>query len=174
MISSRLMKEISHSIYGSCNVQFSNEVSRLRGTALSLTVMFIAEAKLSLPGSSIILESLSFHIAAVLLRELKTTYPTAKSLNHNERRRIKDVINYMHEIYSMDCTIRQLAKIAGLSCYHFIRIFKSNTGKTPYEYLTDIRVEKAKQMLTDKRYTITDVCMECGFNNPSHFTRLFK
>lgn len=175
MISSKLMKDIAHSVYDNYNAQFANEVSRLSGTALNLIAMFIAEAKLSHPGAPIILESLSFHLATVLLRELKNNMPcTEKLLNYNETRRIKDVINYMYEFYNSDCTIEELAKIADLSSYHFIRIFKNKTGKTPYECLIDIRVEKAKQMLTDKRYTITDVCMECGFNNPSHFTRLFK
>ncbi|AUS97590.1 hypothetical protein CDQ84_08460 [Clostridium thermosuccinogenes] len=175
MVSRKLMEETAYSIYGKSNVQFKNEVSAASSLLRNLMGMFVSEAKMPQAGTSIILTSLSCHIAALLLRELKSNMPcTEKLINSIEARRIKGVIDYMNESYNIDCSIEDLSSVAGLSSYHFIRVFKNNTGKTPYEYLIDLRIEKAKQLLADKNYTVTDVCLECGFNNPSHFTRLFK
>ncbi|MFZ5642647.1 MAG: helix-turn-helix domain-containing protein [Bacillota bacterium] len=64
--------------------------------------------------------------------------------------------------------------MANLSSYYFIRVFKAQMGKTPYEYLLDIKMEKAREMLKQRNHTITEICYECGFNSISHFTTAFK
>ena len=67
-------------------------------------------------------------------------------------------------------------KIAGEACYskfHFIRTFKEIYGKTPHQYLTAVRVEKAKDLL-EAGMSVTDACFSVGFDSLGSFTELFK
>jgi AraC-like DNA-binding protein len=62
---------------------------------------------------------------------------------------------------------------AFFSKFHFIRLFKMAYGKTPHQYLTHVRIEKAK-LLLQTGITVTDVCFSVGFDGISSFTKLFK
>ena len=74
----------------------------------------------------------------------------------------------------MAITIRDVAKAANLSQFHLIRVFRSETGKTPHEYLMDLRLAKAKQLLADRRFTIKEIAFQCGFQQPGSFSRVFR
>jgi AraC-like DNA-binding protein len=67
-------------------------------------------------------------------------------------------------------------EIADEACYskfHFIRTFKSIYGRTPHQYLTHVRVEKAKEMLK-QGVSVTETCFAVGFDSLGSFTGLFK
>lgn len=69
-----------------------------------------------------------------------------------------------------------LDKIADEACFskfHFVRLFRSIYGRTPHQYLTHIRIEKAKEYLDDGQ-TIAFACFNVGFDSISSFTGLFK
>lgn len=68
----------------------------------------------------------------------------------------------------------QLAYHAGFSRYHFIRIFRQAFGMTPYQYLIQQRIEKAKTLLMDAQLSVTDVCMAVGFRSLGSFSVLFR
>jgi AraC-like DNA-binding protein len=74
------------------------------------------------------------------------------------------------EPFSLDNT----ACAAGLSSYHFARIFRQYTGLTPYAYLTQQRLARAKTLLQTTGLTIKEICFACGFNNTSHFATTFR
>lgn len=61
-----------------------------------------------------------------------------------------------------------------LSHYHFCRLFKQSTGITPHQYLTQCRIDRAKQLLLTTRLTITEIAFAVGSTNHSSFTRLFR
>jgi len=87
---------------------------------------------------------------------------------------INESIKYLEENYQKEYCLEDLAQAANLSPYHFIRVFKSQTGKTPYEFLMDLKLQKAKEMLLDSTKTITEICSELGFSSPSHFAAVFS
>ena len=69
-----------------------------------------------------------------------------------------------------------LNKIADEACFskfHFVRLFKEIYGRTPHQYLTDVRIEKAKEYL-DEGMTVAYSCFKVGFDSISSFTGLFK
>ncbi len=70
-------------------------------------------------------------------------------------------------------SITRLAEICGLSRSHFTRAFKETFGKSPYKWLTEYRVAKAKELLLSKD-KIFDVATKCGFADQSHMTRVFQ
>jgi len=84
-------------------------------------------------------------------------------------------IDFMTEHCAENLSLEDMAQLTNYSPFHFIKIFKSETGNTPFQYLLDIKLNRAKDMLTHrKEMTITEICYLCGFNNLSHFTAVFK
>jgi AraC family transcriptional regulator len=69
--------------------------------------------------------------------------------------------------------LSQLAEAVGLSPFHFVRIFKAVTRTTPHQMVMEGRLAVACQLLRAGG-SVTDACLDSGFNNLSHFTRLFK
>lgn len=71
-------------------------------------------------------------------------------------------------------TVNQIAMHCGISEFHFSRIFKDVFGLSPYAYIIDLRLEKAKELIIKKSGSLSDIALQCGFNDLSHFSRYFK
>ena len=69
--------------------------------------------------------------------------------------------------------VNDIADEASYSKFHFIRTFREIYGKTPHQYLIEVRVEHAKELLADG-HNVTDACMAVGFDSMGSFTALFK
>lgn len=80
---------------------------------------------------------------------------------------------YIRENYDANLALRHLAQAAGLSPFHFHRVFLKTTGISPHDYLVRIRIERAMELLR-KGGAIAEVALDTGFVDQSHFTRFFK
>ncbi len=80
---------------------------------------------------------------------------------------------YIHLNVHRTIHLNELAQLANLSEYHFLRMFKTSTGFTPNEYLIYSRVEQCKHALA-RQQSLTQVALNYGFSNQSHFNRTFK
>lgn len=89
-------------------------------------------------------------------------------------RRIVAAKLYIDEHYTENIDIKQIAKQACFSKFHFLRLFKNAYGKTPYAYLTAVRIEKAKSLLEENNTSITSICYSLSFESIPSFTKLFK
>lgn len=87
---------------------------------------------------------------------------------------LKDVYKYIENNYTRKLCLDEIAKRGRLSKYHFCRVFKTLTGKTFLEYVNNIRIEKAKELLRKSLFSITDICFKVGFADISNFNRTFK
>lgn len=83
-------------------------------------------------------------------------------------------LDYIHENLSSPLSLDELAAKAGMSRTYFCQIFKKLNGLSPWDYIGIKRVEKAKYMLRGDSKSVLDISFECGFNNISHFNRIFK
>jgi AraC-like DNA-binding protein len=75
------------------------------------------------------------------------------------------------------CQAMTLDQISGQACfsrYHFLRLFRQAFNKTPHQYITQRRIEKAKALLTSSNLTVTDVCFEVGFESLGSFSSMFS
>ena len=87
---------------------------------------------------------------------------------------INAAIEYITYHYKEPILLEDLARVATLSPQYFCKYFHVVTGKTPVAYLNYYRVERACFLLEQKKHTVTEVAMECGFNDVSYFIRCFK
>ncbi len=67
-----------------------------------------------------------------------------------------------------------MAAAAGLSRFHFLRRFKRATGTTPWRYLTELRLARAKGLLSDPAMGVAEAARQAGFTDPAHFSRVFS
>lgn len=87
---------------------------------------------------------------------------------------LEETLSYIHENFTKELTVQALADRAQLSPYHFIRVFKKETGFTPHEYLRNIRLNNAKYLLNNTSLSVKDICFCSGFSNESVFCTSFK
>jgi len=88
-------------------------------------------------------------------------------------RRIVQAKLFIDTRFADKINLDEISNTAFFSKFHFIRLFKNTYGKTPHQYLTSVRIEKAKLLLQSK-ISIADVCFSVGFDSISSFTGLFK
>ena len=70
--------------------------------------------------------------------------------------------------------LAQTARLANLSPFHFLRSFATTLGVTPHQYLVRCRLKRAARLLAERERAITDVALDCGFNDLSNFIRTFR
>jgi AraC-like DNA-binding protein len=92
----------------------------------------------------------------------------------DSNRRLLRARDAMDRTYAQPLDIPELARIACVSEAHFIRTFRSTFGETPHRYLQRRRVERSMFMLRETSRSVTDICLEVGFNSLGTFTRTFR
>lgn len=85
-----------------------------------------------------------------------------------------DAVAYMHNHIREKISIEALSKHLGFTHIQFTRLFSKEMGKPPVVYLTELRVNKAKRLLTETNMSIADIAKECGFENQFYLHNRFK
>src|SRR5688572_4590384 len=88
--------------------------------------------------------------------------------------RLKRVLDYVGGNLASDLSVSQLAAVVGMSPHYFAERFRTSTGFTPHRYVLLRRIERAKQCLRESGRSVTEVGLDAGFRNPSHFARVFR
>lgn len=83
---------------------------------------------------------------------------------------IKRVLTKIHMKYNESFSVSDLAHDCNLSLYRFIHKFKADTGMTPVEYITQIRINEAKKLLSESSLNVTEVSSIVGYENPLYFS----
>jgi len=81
---------------------------------------------------------------------------------------------YIDNNWLEEFDIDELVSVVNLSRYHFTRLFKSNTGMTPYGYYQDVKIRKIKEKLCDKNLSVTQAFTNCGVDYDGNYSRIFK
>lgn len=100
---------------------------------------------------------------------IESTSPTIK-----QNKIVEDAIEYFNDNFNLIINIKDYANYQNISCCWFIRSFKSYTGTTPTQYITNIRINKAKNLLLGNSLTIGEIGDLIGYQNPLYFSRIFK
>jgi len=88
--------------------------------------------------------------------------------------KLQQVVDYIHAHLDRDLSLKELAAIVQMSAHYFSQLFKQSTGITPHQYVIHCRIERAKELLMQRKLTISDVAKVVGFVDQSHFHRHFK
>lgn len=87
---------------------------------------------------------------------------------------LRNTLAYMDAHLETAITLEQLAAEAGLSVYHFARMFKQSTGQAPHQYLMQRRLQHAMTLIRQGTLSLTEIALRCGFSSASHFSNRFR
>lgn len=88
--------------------------------------------------------------------------------------RFKNVISYIENNFTEKITLDKLSNIAGISEGHFCRLFKQITGMSAIDYVNHLRVNKAAGLIQNSDKNMTEIAMNCGFEDSNYFSRVFR
>lgn len=81
---------------------------------------------------------------------------------------------YIQENFRKNLALDDVSRQLDLSPYYFSKLFKEETGSNFIEYLTNLRMAKAKELLKNEQYSMKEICAEIGYSDPNYFSRIFK
>lgn len=96
-----------------------------------------------------------------------------KSVN-NEKNPIEEVISYMKANLDKNLTLDDFAHHVHMSPSHLSALFRQKTKYSPMSLFTSLKIQKAGQLLLDEQYSIKTIAFSVGYNDPYHFSRVFK
>ncbi|WP_019934690.1 AraC family transcriptional regulator [Oceanimonas smirnovii] len=123
------------------------------------------------PTSKLCLETLIYGFILSLLIN-QSEVKLFKSIP-NASPNIKRAVDYIHSFYDRNINLDELSIITNLDKNTLIKEFKRSVKTTPHQYLIQVRINKAKQLLR-KNNSLSYIALKCGFSDQSHFTRCFK
>lgn len=115
------------------------------------------------------------HIWFMLINHV--TLPKDKSHNKaliQQQERIQLLLSYIHQNYSEDISLANIAKAANISIAECGRCFSKIVHTTPYNYLIEYRIKRSKELLDTTNLTVTEIATRVGFNHVNHFIQSFK
>lgn len=103
-------------------------------------------------------------------------YTNDKTVEEGEKiaPQVVEALKYINENYKKDITLDEIAQAAHMSKYYFCRLFRSVTGATVLEYLNNIRLAKAHNLLIHTTYNMDEIAKETGFSSAVNLARVFK
>lgn len=101
-------------------------------------------------------------------------FSSSEHAAHHELLRVEQVLEYMQNNYSKRITRSELAEVALMSESSLYRRFTQLLGKPPLQYLIELRLAKAAELLQNSDRSITDIALRCGFSDGNYFGMLFK
>lgn len=110
------------------------------------------------------------------LQQFQLLYNILERLDFEQAKNpLSPIISYIEShIWDNSITNKVLAQKMNISEVYLRKLFLSNLGSTPKQYILELRINKAKQLLVDSNYSVTKISEKCGFSSPYHFCRAFK
>jgi AraC family transcriptional regulator len=162
----------AHNVLGGLAPMFGENDAVLAHLAAAVGDTIIA----GLPASSLFVDPI---VSAIANRFIAINYHTpvaepgkqTQRLTHRQMQRIREFVEANIE---SDIRLEMMAGICGRSTEYFVRVFKATAGVSPYQYVLNLRIERAKALLGVEGASIADVALQCGFSHQEHLTRMFR
>jgi AraC family transcriptional regulator len=151
------------------------DASAFSDEALNSLLGLLREELMRGQASPLFVEAVAQAIAIHLAREYGVTDEESHSSSPSlPGHKLRQITNWMAEHLTEEFNLERLASQAGLSRFHFQRLFKAATGVSPSRYHINLRMEEARRLLRETKMSVVDVALEVGYTNPSHFAQLFR
>lgn len=141
---------------------------------LSLSQAIVAELQ-SEQCMPMLLETLTLALSMhILRRTANATFKPSQAASGLAPHALRRVTDYMQAHLQEAVSLDTLASLAGLSTFHFCRMFKQSTGMPPHRYLLRLRIDRAEELLLHTGTPIGDIAFDVGFGSSSQFSHFFR
>lgn len=113
-------------------------------------------------------------ISDIQMKEKKILSRNGRDNFDEGRNVILKAVEYINDNFKKDIMLEEVAGVVNISSFYFSKMFKEYTGKNYVDYITDLRIEVAKEKLIEGIISIKEICYEVGYNDPNYFSRVFK
>ncbi|WP_051978251.1 helix-turn-helix domain-containing protein [Edaphobacter aggregans] len=144
------------------------------GSLRALLGVLLTEQRSHFESGLLFLDSMTKTLAEYLRSRYSTMLSTRSHKGGLGRSALRRCIDYIDAHIHHDLRLEDLARESGVSTSHLIRSFRTSTGKTPYQFVLERRVEQAKGMMHDSRLGLTEIALATGFANQHHLSRVFR
>jgi AraC family transcriptional regulator len=140
-----------------------------------LSELLIDETEQGCPRGRLFFENLATALVIAIASQFDPRLPDAGN-PQAQHWRLRRALALMQTDYRSKLSVEQLAREAGLSPFHFSRLFHAAIGKSPHQFLMGLRLNHARLLLStvDEERSIADVAAESGFADQSHLARHFR
>jgi AraC-like DNA-binding protein len=126
-------------------------------------------------GHELMCKGLLLQMISLLISDEDTEIKKRKITVGDQRaHKMKDIISFIENNYSEQITLEQVSKVSGYNIYYFTKLFKELMNMTFTQYLNQLRIQKACEMMTESHSKITEDSYSVGYQNISYFNRIFK
>ena len=143
----------------------------------SVSRELLNELRLGAGASRLCVDSLATVLVVHMLRRHNATAvltgESSSTANGLAPWRLRRTLDYLDAHLTEETSLVDLAAVAGLSPYHFGKLFKRSTGQSPHVYVVNLRITRAKSLLSTGRKALSEIATECGFSSQNHFTSTF-
>jgi AraC family transcriptional regulator len=157
------------------NVEIIDTLAAVDPFVEQLALALKRELELGDGGSRVFSDAAAQLLTVHLLRAHSSarSAPPARKLGL-PRRKLARVEDYVHANLAREISLEQMAELAGLTAYHFTRVFKSATGQSPHQFVMRLRVEEAMRLLCETRVGVLEVAHAVGYESASQFGAVFR
>lgn len=171
-VDTKLMSELSSNISGKVNdIPFFKE-GVIHDSILSFKLNQLHNTLLDDKSFTIEKEELFIEVVSFFIKKHADSFISIERLYSNKDEIIKS-IEYINDNLEYDLSVSSLSKMANLSLYYYIRVFKKEIGLTPKEYIIQQRIKKAEQLILENK-PLTYCAISSGFFDQSHMLKYFK
>jgi AraC family transcriptional regulator len=150
---------------------FGTRDAHIEGIARAL----LAEASSGGVAGRLYVESLTNQVVVHLLRHHSSAGRMAEDATAPlPRYKLRRATEYINDNLRDTLALKDIARTVSMSPYHFAHVFKRTVGVTPHHYVIERRIEKAKSLLRDTAWSVTEIAQHVGYTNPSHFSTVFQ
>lgn len=125
-------------------------------------------------GSEVIIRNVLSLVLLEIIIENKEKLIETKTYKNLDSQRIKGMLDFIQKNYSNELTLKEIGESVFIGERETLRCFARTIGISPIEYLKKYRVTVAANLLTTTELPVTEICMQCGFNSPSYFSKSFQ
>ena len=139
-----------------------------------ITAILTAVPLIEEPAANLFVESLfNAACARILHNYAGARYPLSGPARLTNDQ-LRAAIGYIHDHIQESLELRSISRVAGLSEFHFARLFKAATGDSPFQFVTRTRMQRAKDLLRKTQLPVFEIAGRVGYQKPSHFSGRFR
>lgn len=167
--------QVAHETVDGDRVELIPQFAKIDRVVSSIGFALKAELQTGGSGGRLYVESATSFLTAHLLRHYCIRTQSFKDYAGGlPKYKLREAIAYIQEHLGEEISLEAIASHLKMSQYYFCHLFKQSMGVSPYQYVLRQRIDRAKQLLKQRQLAITDVALECGFANQTHFTKHFR